>query len=101
MTGNDASLIPCFRCGTCCTAADISTLRKPLGVRCVHLTPENLCAIYEQRPPVCRNYRPDELCLAMHQLSPGERVAYFLEVYGLTDEAAASRNAFDASQRIP
>ncbi len=38
--------IACFRCGTCCIAPDISTLRKPLGVPCAHLRADHLCGIY-------------------------------------------------------
>ncbi len=52
----------CTRCGACCVAPDIAALDKPLGVRCRHLTADNLCAIYEARPEICRAYRADELC---------------------------------------
>jgi Fe-S-cluster containining protein len=76
----------CFRCGTCCIAPDISTLRKPVGAPCPHLLPNHLCGIYPDRPPVCRDYQPDEICLALQLLPAEERVAYFLNVYGLTDE---------------
>ena len=34
----------CTRCGACCVAPDIAALDKPLGMRCPHLTPENLCS---------------------------------------------------------
>jgi Fe-S-cluster containining protein len=82
--------IPCFRCGTCCIAPDISTLRKPVGVPCAHLRDDRLCGIYPDRPPVCRDYRPDDLCLALQALPPDERVPYYLAYYGMTDEAPAS-----------
>jgi hypothetical protein len=38
---------------------------KPAGVRCVHLSPENICTIHDQDnyPAVCRNLTPDlEIC---------------------------------------
>jgi hypothetical protein len=78
--------IPCFRCGTCCIAPDISTLSKPVGVRCRHLREDRLCGIYPERPAVCRAYRPDEICVALQCLAPDKRVAYYLEQYGLTSE---------------
>jgi hypothetical protein len=76
----------CFKCGTCCIAVDISTLGKPIGVRCRYLTPDNLCSIYEHRPEVCRRYEPDEVCLAIQGLPEKERVRKFLQIYGLEDE---------------
>jgi hypothetical protein len=38
---------------------------KPAGVRCNHLTDENLCDLYKSmfRPKVCINFKPDyEFC---------------------------------------
>ena len=78
--------IECAKCGTCCIAPDISTRNKPIGVRCQYLTDDNLCSIYERRPKVCRNYEPDEVCLAIRGLNAQERVRKFLEIYGLIDE---------------
>jgi Fe-S-cluster containining protein len=75
----------CFRCGTCCIAPDISTLGKPVGVPCVHLRPDRLCAIYPDRPPVCRDYRPDELCEALQAMPVEERIARYLAVFGVAD----------------
>lgn len=75
--------LACFRCGTCCIAPDISTLGKPVGTPCPHLQPDNLCGIYAHRPPVCREYRPDEICLRLQALPEAERVDYFLGVYDL------------------
>lgn len=90
---DDDPPISCFRCGTCCIAPDISTLRKPVGVPCVHLRDDHLCDIYPDRPPVCRRYQPDAVCLALQQLPPDKRVRYFLDVYDLTEEAPASPDA--------
>ncbi len=35
---------------------------KPAGVRCAHLTGENICGIYlaPERPEVCRSYQATE-----------------------------------------
>jgi uncharacterized protein len=58
-------------CGACCIALSISSPipgmpeGKPAGVRCVQLTPGNLCAIFDHpdRPQVCRRLRPmREIC---------------------------------------
>ena len=38
---------------------------KPAGVRCIHLSPGNLCMIYRHpdRPEVCNRLRPsEEMC---------------------------------------
>ena len=88
MDEEDKDKIECIKCGTCCIAADISTLKKPLGVRCQYLADDNRCRIYERRPQVCRDYEPDEVCLAIRGLkSQGERVRKFLEIYGLLEDA--------------
>ncbi len=48
---------PCSRCGACCRVAghipELRHLAREDGA-CRHLTGENLCAIYETRPPICR-----------------------------------------------
>ncbi|HEX9079397.1 MAG TPA: YkgJ family cysteine cluster protein [Desulfuromonadaceae bacterium] len=58
-------------CGACCIAPSISTPipgmtgGKPAGVRCVQLTPDNRCRLFERpgRPPVCASLRPSlEMC---------------------------------------
>jgi Fe-S-cluster containining protein len=81
--------IPCFKCGTCCIAPDISTLRKRVGERCVHLTSEHRCAIYPERPAVCRDYQPDALCVALQGMPAEARVRYYLDIYGLTEDESA------------
>lgn len=53
-------------CGACCIAPSITSaipdmpLGKPAGMRCVQLTDDNACAIFEQpgRPEICRRLRP-------------------------------------------
>jgi chloramphenicol 3-O phosphotransferase len=64
--------LPCRAgCGACCIALSISSPipgmpgGKPSGVRCVQLTPDNLCSIFGQpdRPEVCNRLRPSlEMC---------------------------------------
>ena len=52
-------------CGACCIAPSISSLNKPAGVRCVHLTADFRCAIFgrPERPAVCNSLRPSpEMC---------------------------------------
>lgn len=56
-------------CGACCIALSISSPipgmpnGKPAGVRCINLTDDNRCAIYDQRPEVCRRLKPSrEMC---------------------------------------
>ena len=55
-------------CGACCIALSISSPipgmpeGKPVGVRCVQLSEDNLCRIFGQpeRPEVCNRLRPNE-----------------------------------------
>jgi len=61
--------ISCNKCGACCIAPSISSSipgmdgGKPAGIRCIHLTSEKKCGIYNIRPDVCRNFTPTrELC---------------------------------------
>lgn len=52
-------------CGACCIAPSISTLRKPAGVPCVHLTGDLRCAIFgrPERPSCCAGLQPSaEMC---------------------------------------
>jgi len=59
----------CNRCGACCIAPSISTVipgtghGKAAGRRCIHLSAEMKCSIYNERPLVCREFSPTlELC---------------------------------------
>lgn len=64
--------MPCRAgCGACCISISISSVipgmpkGKPAGVRCVHLTTENRCVLFEkpERPKVCLALRPSrEMC---------------------------------------
>ena len=58
-------------CGACCIAPSISSPipgmpdGKPAGVRCVQLSPENLCMLYgkPERPAVCVDLKPSrQMC---------------------------------------
>lgn len=53
------------RCGACCIAPSISSLGKPAGLPCRHLTAELACAIFGQpeRPACCSGLQPSvEMC---------------------------------------
>lgn len=80
---HDSPSFACTKCGTCCTAPDIAALNKPVGVRCGHLDETGLCAIYEERPAVCRGYRPDELCRMVSAPTLDERVKKYLQLFDL------------------
>ena len=80
-----AGMHTCTRCGACCVAPDIAALGKPLGVRCPHLGPDNLCAVYDDRPSVCRSYEADELCEQIDAPTLEERVSRYLGLFGLSD----------------
>ncbi|MBR2734034.1 MAG: hypothetical protein IKD80_07295 [Selenomonadaceae bacterium] len=47
---------PCARCGACCRHVDriaqMASFNRGDGV-CKHLTANNLCAIYAERPTLC------------------------------------------------
>ena len=52
-------------CGACCIAPSISTLAKPAGQPCIHLTPDYLCSMFgsARRPGCCAGLKPSrEMC---------------------------------------
>jgi len=58
-------------CGACCIEVSISSSipgmpeGKPAGVRCIHLTDDNRCAIYNtsEKPKVCTDFKAEpEFC---------------------------------------
>jgi len=83
----------CTRCGACCVAPDIAALDKPLGLRCPHLGEDLLCKIYQRRPDVCRSYAADSFCERIAAATLRERVARYLEAFGLESEARAAAGA--------
>ena len=52
-------------CGACCVGLSISSAipglpdGKPAGMRCIHLSNDLKCLIYEQRPKVCQNFKAE------------------------------------------
>lgn len=68
-------------CGACCIAPSISSLDKPAGVPCRHLSADYRCLIFGQpeRPACCSGLQASpEMCgqdrgQAMHWLSRLER----------------------------
>jgi Fe-S-cluster containining protein len=81
----------CTCCGACCVAPDIAALDKPLGMRCPHLTGDNLCGVYDRRPQICRDYAADEVCGMIEAPTLEERVQKYLALFGVEDEAARNR----------
>jgi hypothetical protein len=52
-------------CGACCIAPSISTLHKPAGVPCKHLSADLRCTIFgsPERPACCCGLQPsNEMC---------------------------------------
>jgi hypothetical protein len=52
-------------CAACCIAPSISSLAKPAGVACRHLTDELRCALFgrPERPACCSGLQPaEEMC---------------------------------------
>jgi Fe-S-cluster containining protein len=52
-------------CAACCIAPSISSLNKPAGVACKHLTSDLRCSIFgsDGRPQVCSDFKPEpEFC---------------------------------------
>jgi Fe-S-cluster containining protein len=52
-------------------------------VPCIHLDASGLCTIYDERPAVCRGYRPDAICSMVAAPTLEERVEKYLELFGL------------------
>lgn len=73
----------CLKCGTCCTAPDISSLGKPVGVACAHLLASGLCGIYDERPAVCRGYKSDDICRLIAAPTLNERVENYMRLFEL------------------
>jgi phosphomethylpyrimidine synthase len=59
-------------CGACCIAPSISTLDKPAGAPCVHLTPDYRCTCSAARagPPVAAACSPRPRCAATAANTP-------------------------------
>lgn len=49
-------IFPCNKCGLCCLHIDLIPQLKKYDLgngRCINLTDDNLCAIYDKRPEIC------------------------------------------------
>lgn len=67
----------CERCGDCCRHVDLveamKTFNRGDGV-CKHLTADNLCEIYSERPPLCngeylyKNFYSNMTVAEFHQM---------------------------------
>jgi uncharacterized protein len=77
------------KCGACCIVPSISSQipgmpnGKPAGVRCIHLTDELACAIYNSpyRPKVCDGFKADPLVCGN---SREEAIRIFAELESIT-----------------
>ncbi|UOD35576.1 YkgJ family cysteine cluster protein [Deferribacteraceae bacterium V6Fe1] len=78
--------IKCFMCGACCVAYDISTLKKPAGTPCEFLCKDGKCGNYENRPKVCRDFKPDEICVLISTLDFEDKVKVIQRIYGISEE---------------
>lgn len=69
----------CGTCRMCCKVMGVFELEKPPGPWCSHLSLDQGCTIYEQRPPTCRSFicgwlagamdlqdRPDKTRVVIH-----------------------------------
>jgi Fe-S-cluster containining protein len=79
---------PCSKCGACCRSIGTHEAGRELdrgdGI-CRHLTTDNRCAIYEDRPPMCRVdlLKPPALTDAYwHQINHEACDRLHLAVYG-------------------
>lgn len=62
----------CGQCTACCNIFNITELKKPSGVDCIHLDKKgNCCSIYKSRPSVCVKFK----CLWLDQWKGMEIVA--------------------------
>jgi len=68
-------------------------------MRCPNLREDNLCAVYEQRPQVCRDYSADEVCRRIEAPTLEERVAKYLALFELGEEAERIRSSGCTSMR--
>ncbi|MBR6664955.1 MAG: YkgJ family cysteine cluster protein [Lachnospiraceae bacterium] len=74
-------IFPCERCGLCCKHIEKIPELKDLDSgdgRCIHLQDNNLCAIYESRPDICRVDRMYELVF-VKQMSEDEYISINIE----------------------
>jgi uncharacterized protein len=68
-------------------------------MRCPHLLENNLCSVYERRPQICRDYQADALCEQIAAPTLDERVAKYLALFELSEEAQAVKQSGCSSLR--
>lgn len=62
-----------------------------MWVPCVHLSPERVCTIYEERPAVCRNYLPDSVCDEMASIpTESERIQHYAMAFDVLQPSVTS-----------
>lgn len=69
-------IFPCEKCGLCCRHIDLIPQLKKLDSgngRCINLTDNNLCLIYENRPDICNVRKMYEL-VYREQMSEDEYI---------------------------
>lgn len=69
------------KCGACCIAPSISSLQKPAGVKCQHLTETLRCAIFHHpdRPKACADFKAEpDFC--------GQSAAEAIQILELLEE---------------
>lgn len=75
-------------CGACCIVPSISSPipgmpnGKPAGVRCIHLTEDYQCAIFNSpdRPRVCAGFKAEELVCGRNR---GEAISILADLQGI------------------
>jgi len=65
----------CSQCGACCRAAADAGLVPTRDGHCIHLTPDQRCAIYATRPAICNVSRTHDGLVARGV--PISRAQYF------------------------
>ena len=69
-------IFPCDKCGLCCKHIELIPQLKEYDSgngRCIHLTDNNLCGIYDNRPDICNVSRMFDLVFC-HQMSKDEYI---------------------------
>lgn len=62
-------IFPCDKCGLCCKHLELIPQLKEYDSgngRCIHLTDNNLCGIYDSRPDICNVSRMFDLFFCQH-----------------------------------
>lgn len=74
-------IFPCTKCGLCCKHLELIPQLKHFDLengRCMHLTDNNLCDIYEKRPDICNVNKMYELQFC-NQMTENEYIKINME----------------------